>query len=128
MPAQAPLSNTPPEPDSTKLNLISMSLPNGTASAASASDLISYFPSSPNDTFTNGSVSYAVANIGWVQDHQFVFALTETSPDSDYPFSRLAMVNSSDGSRAHVYHQLTDTVIVEDLYNDEWTSTNISVV
>ena len=110
------------------LELISMSLPNGTASSASASDLISYFPSSPNDTVTNGSASYTVADIGWVQDRQLVFALTDTTPDTDYPFSRLAMVNNSDGSRARVYHQITDTIIVEDLYDGNWTSTNVSVV
>ena len=51
------------------------------------------------------------------------------SPNTTYPFSRLAFANSTTASSMYIYHQFNETMLIEDTYEDsvDWTSVNITI-
>ena len=106
--------------------------------AVSQSDMISYFyevSSGSNDPSAleggspgqNGFNPWAAA---WVQNQSLLFPTFRTKGlATPYPFSRLAWLNDSLAGGVYIYHQLTDSVLVEDVYLDStgWISTNITI-
>ena len=96
------------------------------------SDLVSYF-SMANDTSFGGSPGANGANpwaAAWVQDQTFLLGTFPRSTlSTPYPFSRLAWLNDSTTGAIYVYHQLSDSILGEDVFtvNGKWNSTNITI-
>ena len=57
------------------------------------------------------------------------FSSSIQSPDTIFPYSRLAFANSTKSSASYIYHQLNESIIIEDAYtlNAGWNSTAINI-
>ncbi|MCJ1334162.1 hypothetical protein MMC10_010869 [Thelotrema lepadinum] len=96
------------------------------ALAANASDWIQFFvndASRPTEAALS-SIFFFVANQGLK-----TFSTSIQSPDTVFPYSRLAFANSTNASASYIYHQLNDSIIIEDAYSlsSGWGSTAIEI-
>ena len=68
----------------------------------------------------------------WVQNQTLIFDTwpsNDPSPNTPYPYARLASLNSTGVAATYVYHQLSGTVLCEDAYfqSSGWRTTNITI-
>ena len=96
------------------------------AKAANESDWVSFFvtdASRPIEAALS-SITFFVANQGLA-----TFSSSIKSPGTIFPYSRLAFANSTNSSTSYIYHQLNESIIIEDAYtlNTGWTSTAIHI-
>ena len=95
-------------------------------------DVLSYVVAiegnNPDSPLVTGTWSPA-----WVQNQSLVFEGLDgasESPPTAYPYGRLAWLNDTNANITYVYHQLSDSVLVEDAFfssSSAWKTTNITV-
>lgn len=83
--------------------------------------------------FNDSGLTSGMAGPAFVQDQQLSFNLAinipTPNPSTPYPFTRLAWINSTADNAVFVYHQLSDSLLVEDACSmtTGWYPTNISI-
>ena len=98
-------------------------VPNNATAAINGEDVIRFFGPDGN----GGGTAY-------VQDQRLIFNFWTggahlSSPPTPYPFTRLSWSNDTANGGTYVYHQLSETTMVEDAYfvTSGWHTTNITL-
>ena len=65
----------------------------------------------------------------WVQDQRLQITSYPPTLTTPYPFARLAWLNSTNPGKIFIYHQMSESLLVEDAYSLEqgWASTSITI-
>lgn len=89
--------------------------------------------------FTQGYLHNGMSDWGsiygfWVNGSNLTWIMQTlhrtTKPQSPFPFTRLANTSSENSNILYMYHQINETIVAEDLYDDttaHWIFSNISI-